>query len=110
MKEKQIRINVALDDNLVPEQLTWDADDQPGMNKAAAVLMSFWDKDQQQALRIDLWDKEFTTDEMKSLFIQTLLTMNDTLEKATGEAELCNGIRQFGVELGKQMGVLKDEG
>jgi len=30
------------------------------------------------------------------------------LERATGEAELCKGIRAFGTELGKRMGVIKD--
>ncbi len=45
---------------------------------------------------------------MKTFFVQSLLTMNDTLERATGDTELCKGIREFGRELGKRMGVIKE--
>lgn len=108
MKKKQIRIDVSLDENHLPEKLSWDADDDPNEHVAGAAWISFWDKKEQQAMRIDLWDKEFTTDEMKSFFVQTLLTMNDSLERATGENEMCGAIREFGVELGKHFGVLKE--
>jgi gliding motility-associated protein GldC len=107
MMKKQIRIDVDLDENHLPERVTWDADDSPEPKEASAVLMSFWDKKEQQTLRVDLWNKEFTTDEMKTFFVQTLLTMNDTLERATGDTETCEGIRQFGLELGKRFGVMK---
>jgi gliding motility-associated protein GldC len=110
MKQKQIRINVTLDDNQLPERLDWEADDSPGLQEAGAAFISFWDKDENQALRVDLWNKDFTTDEMKSFFVQTLLTMNDTLERATGDKETCEGIRKFGMELGKRFGVMEDEG
>ncbi|NND94655.1 MAG: gliding motility protein GldC [Flavobacteriales bacterium] len=106
--KKQIRINVTLDENHLPEKLDWEADDSDGPKEASAALISFWDKKEEQAMRIDLWDKDFTTDEMKTFFVQTLLTMNDTLERATGDKETCEGIRKFGVELGKRFGVIKD--
>ena len=105
---KQIRINVTLDDNHLPEKVEWDADDSPERKEAGAAMISFWDTKEKQAMRIDLWNKDFTTDEMKSFFVQTLLTMNDTLERATGDKETSEGIRQFGMELGKWMGVLSD--
>jgi len=108
MKKKQIRVHVELDENHLPEQISWDADDSPEERVAGAALMAFWDKKEQQVLRVDLWDKDFTTDEMKSLFVQTLLTMNDTLERATGDKETCEGIRKFGLELGKRFGVVAD--
>ena len=106
--KKQIRIDVTLDENHLPEKLEWEADDSPGRSEAGAALISFWDKKEQQAMRVDLWDKDFTTDEMKTFFVQTLLTMNDTLERATGDKETCEGIRKFGVELGKRFGVIKE--
>lgn len=105
--KKQIRIDVELDENHLPERVTWEADDSAGPKEASAILMSFWDKKEQQTLRVDLWNKEFTTDEMKTFFVQSLLTMNDTLERATGDKETCEGIRKFGLELGKRFGVMK---
>ncbi|NNC83417.1 MAG: gliding motility protein GldC [Flavobacteriales bacterium] len=107
-KKKQIRIDVSLDENHLPEKLEWEADDGVGKKTAGAALISFWDKDEQQALRVDLWDKDFTTDEMKTFFVQTLLTMNDTLERATGDTETCAGIREFGLDLGKHLGVITE--
>ncbi len=106
--KKQIRINVTLDENHLPEKVEWEADDSPEGKEAGAAMISFWDVKENQAMRIDLWNKDFTTDEMKSFFVQTLLTMNDTLERATGDKETSDGIRQFGLELGKRMGVLAD--
>ena len=106
--KKKISIEVSLDENHLPEKIEWEADDSAGAKEAGAALISFWDKDQQQAMRVDIWNKDFTTDEMKSFFVQTLLTMNDTLERATGDKETSEGIRQFGMELGKRMGVLSD--
>jgi gliding motility-associated protein GldC len=106
--KKQIRIDVTLDDNHLPEKVEWEADDSDGAREASAALISFWDKKEQQALRVDLWNKDFTTDEMKTFFVQTLLTMNDTLERATGDKETCEGIRAFGLELGKRLGVITE--
>jgi gliding motility-associated protein GldC len=106
--KKQIRINVSLDENLLPEKLEWETDDSDEVNESGASMISFWDKKEQQALRIDLWTKDFTTDEMKTFFVQTLLSMNDSLEKATGDKETCEGIRKFGLELGKRLKVMKD--
>jgi gliding motility-associated protein GldC len=106
--KKQIRINVSLDEHHLPEKLEWETDDSDEVNESGAAMISFWDKKEEQALRIDLWTKDFTTDEMKTFFVQTLLSMNDSLEKATGDKETCEGIRKFGLELGKRLKVLKD--
>ncbi len=107
--KKKIEFEITMDVNHLPEKITWEAEDNPdGKKEAQAIMVSIWDKKEETTLRIDLWDKDFTTDEMKKFFIQSLLTMNDTLERATGEAELCKGIREFGRELGKRMGVIKE--
>jgi len=108
MNKKQIRINVTLDENHLPEKLEWESDESKEVKESGAAMIAFWDKKEQQTLRIDLWNKDFTTDEMKTFFVQTLLTMNDSLEKATGDTETCEGIREFGLELGRRFKVLKD--
>lgn len=106
--KKKITFEVTMDENHLPEKIEWQADDADGKTAARAMMVSLWDAKERNTMRIDLWDKEFTTDEMKTFFIQSLLTMNDTLERATGESELCQGIRQFGRELGKRMKVITD--
>jgi gliding motility-associated protein GldC len=102
-KTSQIRFDVSLDDNLVPERIEWEADDQAGRNAAKSALISLWDEREKSSLRIDLWTKEMTTDEMKAFFHQNLLTLADTFERATGEKEMAGHMRAFGRYFGERM-------
>jgi gliding motility-associated protein GldC len=106
--KKDIVFSIDVDENNVPNKIEWHADDQPEQEEAAAVMISLWDRKSQEALRMDLWNKDFTTDEMKVFFVQTLMTMNDTLERATGDTETCQGIREFGLDLGRRFGILDE--
>jgi len=106
--KKKIIFEMTMDENHLPEKISWASDDSEGHRESQALMISIWDKKDKNTMRVDLWDKEFTTDEMKMFFVQSLLTMNDTLERATGDTELCKGIRAFGTELGKRMGVIKE--
>ena len=66
MKESEIKIKISLDENKVPEQIHWTAEDAGERDqKSEAVLISLWDAEQQNSLRIDLWTKEMKVDEMK---------------------------------------------
>ncbi len=53
-----IELHVELDENRVPEKLTWTAPDG-GINneEAKAMMLSVWDSEAQETLRIDLWLK-----------------------------------------------------
>lgn len=50
-KNTEIKIHVALDENNIPEQMKWTAEDG-GINdqETKAMLLSFWDSDKQEAL------------------------------------------------------------
>ena len=62
----EISIKVALDENRIPEKLYWSAPDGGIENEASkALLLSVWDHNAQEALRIDLWTKDMPLDEMK---------------------------------------------
>ena len=75
----KIQLEVELDDNRVPEKLSWTAQDGGITNQEAkAMLLSVWDNKAQEALRIDLWTKDMPVDEMKVFFHQTLTAMSDT--------------------------------
>lgn len=54
-------------------------------------------------LRIDLWTKQMTTDEMKAFFHQNILTMADTFERATGEGRMAAQMRDFGKYFAEHM-------
>ena len=95
-KSSDIKIQVGLDENNIPESLNWEASDtEEKANEAKAILMSIWDPKRKETLRIDLWTKEMTVDEMKHFFHQTLVSMSDTLERATNEDKMAGDMRDF---------------
>ncbi len=95
-KTSNISIQVGLDENNIPETLNWEASDTgEKATEAKAILMSIWDEKAKETLRIDLWTKEMRIDEMKHFFHQTLVSMADTLERATNEDKMAADMRDF---------------
>lgn len=95
-KNTEVRITVGLDENNVPQDINWTAEDaSDGNQEAKALMLSLWDKKQPTAMRMDLWTKDMLVDEMKMFYHQTLLTMADTFERATGESEMSQDLRDF---------------
>ncbi|MCO6482262.1 MAG: gliding motility protein GldC [Flavobacteriales bacterium] len=95
MKESDITIRVHTDENHVPEHIEWKAQDGDEQGVGKAMLLSFWDAQDLNTLRIDLWTKEMTTDEMKAFFHQNILTLADTFERATNEDKMAAQMRDF---------------
>jgi gliding motility-associated protein GldC len=95
-KTSQIRFTVSLDDNHVPERIEWEAEDGGVKSECKSTLISLWDAKENNTLRIDLWTKQMTTDEMKTFYHQSLMTMADTFERATGEGKMAAQMREFG--------------
>lgn len=92
-----IKIDVTLDDQRIPLQISWSASQTSAeaMKKAKAIMLAFWDGTDRTALRMDLWTKEMMVDEMADFFYQTLITMADTFERATHEKELVADMKNF---------------
>ena len=97
MPTSTITIDVHLDDNKVPEKITWRATDSSAeaAQLAKAMMIAFWDSADKSALRIDLWTKDMMVDEMSDFFYQTFSTMADTYSRATQYKELSNDIKAF---------------
>jgi len=92
----KIELRVELDDNRVPEKLSWTAQDGGITNQEAkAMLLSVWDNKSQEALRIDLWTKDMPVDEMKVFFHQTLTAMSDTFYRATQDEKMTATMKDF---------------
>jgi gliding motility-associated protein GldC len=96
-KRKDISINVELDDEHIPSDIIWDTSDNPAEKPTScrAMLLSLWDHNRKDTLRLDLWTRDMTVDEMKIFFHQTMLTMADTLQQATKEEEMAEDMRDF---------------
>lgn len=92
----KIELEVELDENRVPERLSWSAQDGGVKNEEAkAVMLSVWDSKKQESLRIDLWTKDMPVDEMKLFFHQTLVTMSDTFNRATQDEKMTATMKDF---------------
>jgi gliding motility-associated protein GldC len=106
-KKSQIIIDIETNENNVPESIHWTAEDGGVENAhAKAMILAFWDEASQNAMRIDLWDKEMTVDDMKKFFHQTLLTMADSFERATGEKNIAEDLRDYCYHFADKMGIL----
>lgn len=97
MSKSTITIDVHLNENKVPENITWNASDTTIENaqKAKAMMLAFWDGAEKTALRIDLWTKEMMVDEMADFFYQTMMTMAETYGKATQHTEMVEEMKKF---------------
>lgn len=77
-KKSEINIEVILDENRIPEEIYWSADDgNIYKEESKAMLLSMWDSKKKETLRIDLWTKDMPVDEMKKFFHQTLVAMTN---------------------------------
>lgn len=112
VKQSQIRLNVGLDKENMPTVIQWSADDSDinGQQEAKAMILSLWDGNDENAMRIDLWTKEMNVEEMNLFIFQTLVTLGDTYQRATNNSEIADDIREFAHHFGHQTKVFEDEG
>lgn len=110
-KKSQINIEITTNENNIPKQITWKAEDG-GVEQAEAkaMILSLWDKKEENAMRIDLWNDQMSVDEMKKFFHQTLLTMADSFERATGEKNITEDLRDYCFHFADKMGISSPQG
>jgi len=94
--KSEIKFIVELDQNRVPEKLSWTAQDGGiEAEEAKAMMLSIWDTKSQETMRIDLWTKDMPVDEMKLFFHQTLVAMADTFLRATDDQKMTDTMKDF---------------
>ena len=109
--KSEIKLTVSMDENRVPEELTWDASDGGVENEAAkAFLLSVWDKKSGDTLAIDLWTKDMLLDDMKRFFHQTFVSMANSFERATDETSMAADMRDFAHHFAEKMNLIKPNG
>ena len=95
-----------MDDSKIPEKIVWSASDAQKQSTSKSIMISVWDAKENNTLRIDLWTKDMMVDEMKQFYHQSLLSMADTFERATGEKEAAKAMRNFAQEFGERMNLV----
>jgi len=92
----EIKFTIELDENKVPEKLSWTAQDGGIQDEAAkAIMLSIWNSEKKESLRIDLWTKDMPVDEMKIFIHQSLVAMAETYERATNDEKMTATMRDF---------------
>ena len=64
-KSSEIKFTVHLDENDVPLRIDWEAEDGNVKSRCKSMMVSMWDENEENTLRMDLWTKEMKVDEMK---------------------------------------------
>jgi gliding motility-associated protein GldC len=102
--QSTITLIVGLDENKMPDQISWHATQSEITEPTAAkaFLLSIWDGSEASALRIDLWTKTMAIDEMNDFFFQTFMTMADTYKRAVNNPELTEEIKTFAKQFHKK--------
>ncbi len=112
MKKSKITITFEMDDKNVPEKITWESSDDPnqsGKKSAKGMLLSFFDEQDLDTMKIDLWTKDMKIDEMNLFMFQTLASLSDTFFNSTKNTELANEMRSFVHHFGMQTKVLVED-
>jgi|UniRef100_UPI0040476DAC gliding motility-associated protein GldC len=92
----EINFTIGLDENKIPETITWKAEDG-GVAAASskAIMISVWDHIEKDTLRMDLWTKDMPIDEMKQFYHQSLVSMAASFERATDDQKMAATMRDF---------------
>lgn len=87
MRNSEINFNIQLDNENVPERITWNATDKDGneLTETKAISIALWDDVTKNTLRIDLWTKDMPVDEMKRFYIDCLGGLAQSALSATGD-------------------------
>jgi gliding motility-associated protein GldC len=94
----QLKIDVGLNEENIPVEINWKnvgPDGSKEEHPAKAMLVSFFERQSRDTLKIDLWTKDMQVMEMDRFFYQTLRSMADTYFRATGNKELASAMQQF---------------
>lgn len=109
VKTAGIHIEVGLNSQQTPVRMTWTAEDTPGGSapqEMKAVLMSFFEKETLETMKIDLWTNELLTMEMDKFMYYTLRALSDTYLRATNNKELAEDMQRFSQYFGEQTEIL----
>ncbi len=89
----KVILEVGLDENRIPEEIKWTATDA-GIEKepAEAFLLSVWNDQTKETLRLDLWTKNMKLYEMQFFIWQTIQSLAETYRKATSDDKMADTI------------------
>lgn len=112
VKTSMISLKVGLGVDKMPMHIECQTDDavnEPKPIDCKAMLLSLYDRDTLETLKIDLWTKDMQVNEMDKFMFQTLRALADTYFKATQNNVLANDMQRFVQYFGEKTSILKKE-
>ena len=103
-KTTEIRFKIGLDQQNVPLDIKWMATDSRNneLRDCKSIMLSIWDAADKTTMKIDLWTNDMTTDEMHSHFFQTILSIAESYQRATGNPLAVEEVKKFAQELARK--------
>ncbi len=111
-KSSDITVSVGLNEQNIPVKITWEAEDNPngqGAKEVKAILISLFDKETKDTLKIDLWTQDMQVIEMDRFIFQTLRAIADTYHRATQNTELANEMQRFVTYFGEKTEIISKQ-
>jgi len=106
MPSNKIILEVITDEKHVPETIRWEAPQIMERGECKSIALALWDGKENNTLRMDVWTKDMTTDEMKKFLLQSIITFCDTYERATSDSALADKIKQLIINIAKEEKVI----
>ena len=104
--DSQITIHVALDESRMPIDMRLSGTDIGEDQVVKAMLLSVFDQERRETLKIDLWTKDMQVQEMDRFMFQTLRGLSDTYLRSTNNAELAEAMAQFVTYFGEKTDII----
>ena len=93
--KQTIKFEINLDENHLPVDIKMGAGNSQVEEILKAIMISAWEPNKKETLRIDLWTKDMPVNEMYIMYYQSMISMANTLEKATGHSKLSNALKDY---------------
>ncbi|UII26974.1 gliding motility protein GldC [Fulvivirga maritima] len=105
MRKSEINFTVELDQDNIPEKISWDATEKPEgeLSETKSISVSLWDDIQKNTMRIDLWTKDMPVDEMKRFYVDCLGGIAQTLLNSTGDEFMASEINNMCEKLAEHL-------
>ena len=104
--DKELRVSIRLDEDRMPVDMELSGSDFAEPEVVKAMLLSVFDLERRETLKIDLWTRDMQVIEMDRFMFQTLRGLADTYRNATNNVALANAMQQFVDYFGRETEIL----
>ncbi len=108
----EINFKFTLDEKNIPEAIEWIATDaqKKEVKDCKSVMISIWGREEKNTLTLNLWTKDMPMNEMYAHFFQTLVTLAESFQRATGNTAILEDMKQFCDDFSKKTGLFDQQG